>query len=156
VDESTTESPVLKALRRQIKDLEQELKARPAEQEVESRLRAQLKREADAAALLTGLGHSSGLAEFMLQKIGDAEITADAVSGFLQGIGLTADSASSEGEQPPSQNQQLADVTTLAGRVSAAASNTPTGDLAARIAAAQTQEQVNALMEEAGLVQSMF
>lgn len=154
IEGSTDESGVIKALRKQIKDVERERDSRFTREDLESEFRTQLRREADTAALLTAQGHPSGLAKYMLQEIGDAEITPETVSGFLQGLGFESKPASSEGEQPASQAQQLADVTTLASRVSAAAINTPAGDVTARIAAAQNQAEVNAIMEEIGALQS--
>lgn len=152
VDTSTDESGVLKALRLANRDLEKELKARPVREDLESEIRAQLKRESDAAALLTEQGHPSGLARFMLSEIGDAEITVETVSGFLQGLGFPEPVSSGGQEQSP--NQQLAEVTSLASAVTAAASNSSADSVAQRIANAKDPEELNAIMEEIGAVQS--
>jgi len=156
VDVSTDDSPVMKALRSQIRDLEKALKDRPAPEEVESKLRNQLKREADAAALLTKQGQPSGLAEFMLSKIGDQEVSEQSVAGFLQGLGFDAKPASDDGQETAPATQQLAEVADLAGRVSAAASNAPVGNLEDRIAKATTRAEIDAIMAEAGLMQSTY
>lgn len=149
MEETTGESPVMKALRRQIKDLEAELRTRPAEDEVESRLRAKLKREADAAALLIEQGHPSGLAEFMLQKIGDTEITTDVVSSFLQGLGLDTQPAPAE-SQEQSQSTPLAEVTALSSQVSAAGAGASANNVMERIAKATSDKELAAIMAEAG------
>lgn len=153
-DESGNESPVMKGLRSQIRDLERELKARPAREEVEAELRAQLKREEAAAAQLIEQGHPAGLARFMLSEIGDAEVTPETVSGFLQGLGFDSKPVSSDGDKPASQDQQLAEVTSLASRVSAAASGAPADSVMARLQAARSPAEVNAIMEEIGAAQS--
>lgn len=152
-DESGNESPVMKGLRSQIRDLERELKARPAREEVEAELRAQLKREEAAAAQLIEQGHPAGLARFMLSEIGDAEVTPETVSGFLQGLGFDAKPVSADGA-PASQDQQLAEVTSLASRVSAAASGAPADSVMDRINAARSPEEVAAIMREIGAAQS--
>jgi hypothetical protein len=152
VDESTDESGVIKALRIQLKEAQKDLKSRPAREDLESEIRAQLKRESDAAALLTEQGHPSGLARFMLSEIGDAEITAEAVSGFLQGLGFP-EPVSSEGQEQ-SPNQQLAEVTSLASAVTAAASGASADSVNQRIAKAQSPAELEAIMEEIGAVQS--
>ena len=153
METSGDDSPVVKALRAHIKDLEKDLAARPAREQVESELRTQLKREVDAAALLTAQGQSTELAEFMLTKIGD-EVTEESVAGFLQGIGLTANSVPADGQEPASQTSTLAEVTDLASRVSAAASNVPAGNVEDRIAKAKNLAELNTIMAEIGAVQS--
>ncbi|MNC97218.1 hypothetical protein D3C83_148080 [compost metagenome] len=52
-------------------------------------------------------------------------------------------------------HQQLAEVTDLAARVSAAASNASADSLSARIANAQSPQEVEQIMAEAGAVQSL-
>ena len=154
VEPSTDESGLIKALRIQLREQEKELKARPAREDLESEIRTKLKRESDAAALLTKQGQPSGLAEFMLSKIGDQEVTEQSVAGFLEGIGLTANPASEDDEAPAPPNQQLAEVTDLASRVSAAASAAPAGNVMDRLAQAKNQAEVNAIMAEVGALQS--
>ena len=151
---SADESGVIKALRIQLKEQEKELKARPAREDLESEIRTQLKRESDIAALLTKQGQPGGLAEFAILKIGDQEVTEESVAGFLQGLGFDAGSVSSDGQNAASPNQQLAEVTDLASRVSAAASNAPAGNLEDRIAKAQSLAEIETIMAEAGALQS--
>ena len=151
---SADESGVIKALRIQLKEQEKELKARPAREDLESEIRTQLKRESDIAALLTKQGQPSGLAEFAILKIGDQEVTEESVAGFLQGVGLTANPVSSDSQTSASQTSTLAEVTDLASRVSAAASNAPAGNLEDRIAKAQSLAEIETIMAEAGALQS--
>ena len=151
---STDESGVIKALRIQLKEQEKELKARPAREDLESEIRTQLKRESDIAALLTKQGQPSGLAEFAILKIGDQEVTEESVAGFLQGIGLTTNPVSSDGQESESQTQQLAEVTDLASRVSAAASNAPAGNVEDRLMKAQSIAEIEVIMGEIGALQS--
>ena len=153
-DETSEDSPVIKALRSQIKDLKKELGARPARDEVEAEVRTKLNRESAIAALLIERGQPAGLAEFALTKIGDAEVTAEAVSGFLQGLGVTVEPVSAEAEDQPSQSQQLADVTSLASRVSAAAQGASADSVMERMGKTQSKAEIEALMAEIGAVQS--
>lgn len=153
VETSTDESGVIKALRIQLKEQEKELKARPAREDLESEIRSKLKRESDIAALLTKQGQPSGLAEFALSKIGDQEVTEESVAGFLQGLGFDTQPVSSDGQTSAPQAQQLAEVSTLASQVSAAASNTPAG-IDDRIAKAQSPAELAAIMSEIGALQS--
>lgn len=154
MDEPSDESGVVKALRSQIRDLERELKTRPARDDLESQIRTQLKREADAAAQLIEQGHPAGLARFMLSEIGDAEITAESVAGYLKGLGYDTKPTSSEGQEPASPNQQLAEVASLASRVSSAANNAPADNVMERIQRAAGRDEVRAIMEEIGAAQS--
>ena len=150
---STDESGVIKALRIQLKEQEKELKARPAREDLESEIRTQLKRESDIAALLTKQGQPSGLAEFALSKIGDQEVTEESVAGFLQGLGFGTGSVSADDQNAAPSNQQLAEVTDLASRVSAAASNAPAGNVEDRIAKAQSLAEIEVIMAEIGALQ---
>lgn len=152
--ETNEDSGVIKALRQQIKDLKADLDARPAREDLEVQVRNQLKREQDAAALLIERGQPQGLAEFMLTKIGDAEITAEAVSTFLQGLGIDTEPVSSDEPEAVSQHQQLAETVALASRVSAAASGASADEMTARIAQAQSMQELEAIMDEIGAVQS--
>lgn len=153
VETSGDESGVLRALRSQIRDLEKELKTRPVREDLELEIRNQQKRESSVAALLTEQGHPAGLARFALSEIGEADLTAEAVQGFLKGIGYDSNPASSEGQEPSAQSQQLAEVSSLAARVSSAASSGPAG-LSERIAGAKDLAELNAIMVEAGALQS--
>jgi hypothetical protein len=153
-DSSTDESGLIKALRLQLKDQEKELKARPAREDLESEIRAQLKRESDAAALLIEQGHPSGLARFMLSEIGDAEITGETVSGFLKGLGFDAEPVSSDEGEQPAPSQDLAEVASLASRVSSAASGVSIDQVSERIANADSVAEITRIMEEIGAAQS--
>jgi hypothetical protein len=151
---SADESGVIKALRIQLKEQEKELKARPAREDLESEIRTQLKRESDIAALLTKQGQPSGLAEFALSKIGDQEVTEESVAGFLKGLGYDTQPVSSDGQESAPPNQQLAEVTDLASRVSAAASNAPAGNVEDRLAKATSLADIETIMAEIGALQS--
>jgi hypothetical protein len=153
-NETNEDSPVIKALRAQIKDLKKDLDTRPVRDEVELEIRTQLKRESDVAAQLIAQGQPAGLAEFALTKIGDADVTAEAVSAFLQGIGVAANPVSADADPQPTQSQQLADVSTLAGKVAAASSGATAESVAERLGQTQSMAEVEAIMAEIGAVQS--
>jgi len=151
---SADESGLLKALRIQLRDQEKELKARPAREDLEVEIRTQLKRESDIAALLTKQGQPSGLAEYALSKIGDQEVTEESVAGFLKGLGFDAQPVSADGQIAAPPNQQLAEVSTLASQVSAAASNAPAGNVEDRLAKASSLAEIETIMREIGALQS--
>ena len=90
----------------------------------------------------------------MLSEIGDTELTAEAVSGFLQGLGFDTKPVSDGGQETETSHQHLAEVTELASRVSAAANNSSVDAVSKRIAEAQSVQEIEAIMHEVGAVQS--
>lgn len=152
MDELGSDSGVVKALRAQIRDLERELKTRPAADTLEAEIRSKLAREDAAASLLIERGQPARLAKYMLQEI-EGDVDGSAVDSFLQGLGLDAKPASVEGSGSAEGASALAEVTSLASQVSTAAAGTPADNLFDKIAGARNQEELNALMAEAGLVQ---
>jgi hypothetical protein len=154
LDESTVDSPVIKALRRQIKDLEKAVSTAPTRESVEAEIRESLARESAISSQLVALGHPAGLSEFLKGKLGDAEVTRDSVAAALTGIGyaVDVDGASSEsGVEVSAQQSDLAKVANLSAQVRSAALGGTSDDLARKISQAQSQAELNALMEEAGL-----
>jgi hypothetical protein len=76
------------------------------------------------------------------------------VGSYLKGLGYDTKPVSSDGQEAAAEHQQLAEVTDLASRVSAATSNASTDAIAERIAKAQSPAELNTIMEEIGAVQS--
>jgi hypothetical protein len=149
------ESGVMKALRKQIRDLEGELKSRPSRDSLEAELRSQLEREKAAASQLVEKGHPAGLAELMLQKIdSDADITEEVVDGFLKGLGYESQAPQSESKSEPSeQERQLAEVTQLSRQVSVAATGEQTDDVMKRIGEAKSVSELAAIAAQGGFAQ---
>lgn len=157
-DESVDDSPVIKALRKQVADLNKALKDTPSREDIEADIRTQLERESAISAQLVALGHPAGMAAFLKGQLGDAEVTLESVTAALEGIGyqvaVPGESSDTEGTTTP-QVPDLARVSSLSASVQAAAKGDSSGSLTEKIAAAQSREEVTALMAEAGLVRSM-
>ena len=155
VDESA-DSPVMKALRQQIKDLKDLVKAAPTRESIEAEIRAGLARESAISEQLIALGHPAGMSVVLNGKLGEAEVTRESVASALQSIGYKVevdDAAQDEGNEPTVNQSDLANVSSLSAQVRSAA-GPDHSDLATKIANAQSQQEVAALMGEAGLIVS--
>jgi hypothetical protein len=155
VDESS-ESAVIRALRKQIKDIEAELKGRPDRPTLEAEIRESLKRDNAIEGVLTTLGHPAGILDVVKAKLGDAEVTRDSVADALRGIGYQVevdDAPAGEGHEPSESESDLAKVASLSAQVRSAAQGVaPVTDIQ-RINQAQSQAELNAIMAELGLAQ---
>jgi hypothetical protein len=149
----------MKALRKQIKDLEKLVNSAPTRESIEAEVRVELARQTAISEQLIALRHPAGLAEFLQGKLGDAEVTRESVAEALRGIGyqVEVDGASSEpeGESPTEDHTDLANVTGLSAKVRSAAQGGDEDDLMRKIALTTNQGELNALMAEAGLVQTL-
>ena len=86
-EEGTEETPIIRALRKQIKLLKRDLATAPKEEDLIPVVRAMLERERDATELLSARGHK-GLRDYMLGELGkDEELTGEAVDGWLSSKG---------------------------------------------------------------------
>src|SRR5690606_7641505 len=87
---------LIKSLRKQIEDLKKESRNAPTREDIEAEIRADLTREAAIADLLVGLGHPKGMSAVVKGKMGDAEVTVEAVAEALQSLGYAVQSADGE------------------------------------------------------------
>lgn len=148
------DSPVIKALRSQIKDLERELKARPDRDTLAAELRTQLDRDNEIIAQLKAHGHPAGILDVVKSKLGDGEVTSEGVASALTGIGYQLDGAGTVQDSGVQDNPDLSDlakVTSLSREVSSAASGATPDSIMDKISSAQSPEELAAVMGEAGL-----
>jgi hypothetical protein len=154
-DLSIDDSPIIKALRTQIRDLEKAVKAAPSRESIEAEIRTELERTKAISEQLIALGHPVGMAAVLQGRLGDADVTADAVAEALRGIGYQVEiggAPEGNGEQPAAVNSQLAQVANLSAQVSTASASTPASFLD-RINSAKDSAELNAIMAEAGELQ---
>jgi hypothetical protein len=155
-DESTEDSPVIKALRKQVADLTKAAKSAPSRDSVEAEIREELARESAISEQLVALGHPAGMSAILKGTLGDAEVTRESVAEALQGIGyqVEVDETAEQSDDPESSSQaaDLAKVTGLSAQVRSAANGLdPNASLSKDIAGAKTPAELNAVMEKAGL-----
>lgn len=159
-DESTDDSGVMKALRKQIKDLENQLKSAPSRESVEAEIRTELERVSAISEQLIALGHPAGMANILKGTLGDADVTLDSVAQALQSIGYSvevSDGTSKSGADEPSEEaSNLARVTNLSAQVQSAAQGGNPDDVLQKIRSAETPGELAAIMAERDLLVSQF
>lgn len=156
-DGSTDDSGVMKALRKQIKDLENQLKSAPSRESVEAEIRTELERESAISEQLIALGHPVGMANILKGTLGDADVTLDSVAQALQSIGYSVevpDETSKSDADESEEASNLARVTNLSAQVQSAAQGGDLDDVLQKIGQAETPAQLAAIMAEAGLTDS--
>jgi hypothetical protein len=150
------DSPVIKALRKQVADLTKLVNNAPTRESIEAEVRAGLARESAISEQLIALNYPSQLSEVLNGKLGEAEVSRESVAAALQGLGFKVEEpdAAQDAEQAPQVNlSDLANVSSLSAQVRSAAVPDHT-DLATKLAGAQSQAEITALMAEAGLLTS--
>ena len=148
------DNSLIRDLRAQIKDLAKELKAKPDRDTLAAELKDQLSRDMAIETQLIGFGHPAGILDIVKGKLGDAEVTAEAVAEALTGIGYKVDveDATSEHEEVTEPEvTDLAKVTDLSAQVQSAAKGLDSRDVSGRINQADSQEELTEIMKEAGL-----
>ena len=153
VDQSVEDSPVIKALRKQIKDLQAQVNSAPARESIEAEIRSQLARESAISTLLIELGHPAGMSAVVNGKLGDAEASRETVAEALQSLGyqvVEAEASEDAGEGPSQQLADLAKVTDLSSQVRAASQGSNLASEVEKIAQAQTPEELVRLAAEGG------
>jgi hypothetical protein len=144
----------MKALRKQIKDLQSQVNSAPTRESIEAEIREGLARESAISEQLIALNHPAGLSEFLKGKLGDAEVTRESVAEALKGIGYQveeADASEGDGTEQSAQASDLAKVSTLSSRVRSAAQGEPSDAAMQRIQGAESPEKLAAIMAELGL-----
>ena len=154
VDQSVDDSPVIKALRKQIKDLEAITKNAPTRESIEAEVRQELERKSAISTLLIELGHPAGMSAVVNGTLGDAEVSRESVANALRSIGYQvedADAPVDEGSEPPSQKlADLAKVSDLSSQVRAASQGSSLASEIEKIAQAQSPEELVRLAAEGG------
>lgn len=150
------ESPVIKDLRKQLKDAQRELKSVPSRSEIEAEVLAAVARTSAIETELVGLNLPKGLSETVEGKLGDADVTREGVVEALTAIGFEITDSPDGGEesQQTEQNvQDLSQVANLGSQVAQAATGQNTDNLTDKINEAETPAQLAEIMREAGLGQ---
>lgn len=155
-DGSMEDSPVIKALRKQIRDLENANKSAPTRESIEAEIRTELERESAISSQLIELGHPAGMSAFLKGKL-EGDVTRESVVAALEGIGYKVevpDAAEGSDGAAAAGQSDLARVASLSAQVASAASGASSDDIMQRINQAQTPAELQAIMAEAGALRS--
>jgi len=142
----TEESPILKELRNQLRASQKDnakLQALQAEVEVA----AQTQRAETAKGIMNALS-LPGLVEDVLQWV-PGDITQEAVIGALESRSIPMPEGT---EKPITEETQAQSASSVGQQVADAAAGVDGRDWDERMAATETPEEIEALMQEAGLV----
>jgi hypothetical protein len=153
-DESM-DSPVMKALRKQIKDLTQLVNNAPTRESIEAEIRAQLDRNSAISEQLIALGHPAGMSEVIRGQLGEGEVTLESVASALQTIGYKVEVANGpEGEDTvqDTTSSDLANISNLSAQVRSAAGGDVRMDGVSKVNQASTQAELIELMRKDGLL----
>lgn len=154
LDEATG---LVRDLRNQIKALNRELQSQPKRSELEAEFRAAVARERAIEAELGRLNLPVGLSELIEAKLGEREVTAEAVAEVLTAVGFQVTAGTEGGAAPEEAGNPLADqlsgVANLGSQVAQVASGISPDNLTDKINAAETPAELAAIMAEAGLGQ---
>lgn len=143
------ESGVIRSLRDQVKALQSELKSRPGDVNIEAEVERRVARRDATRDALVNLGYSAKMTNLVLDNV-EGDPTPEAVSSFLESVGLTAQSGK-PGKPDPKPVGSVAD---LASRVAAAASTDPARDQVMEgLLQAKNARDIDAIMRQAGLAQ---
>lgn len=156
-EESMDDSPIIKALRKQIRDLEKAVNAAPTRESIEAEVRGELARQAAISAQLIELGHPAGMWEAVKGRLGESEVTRDSVAEALRGIGYqveVVEAPEESGGEASVNVSDLAKVTSLSAQVRSAAQGVDPGDVMRKINQATSPEDLQAILVEAGLAVS--
>jgi hypothetical protein len=153
-DESM-DSPVMKALRKQIKDLTQLVNNAPTRESIEAEIRAQLDRNSAISEQLIALGHPAGMSEVIRGQLGESDVTLESVASALQTIGYKVEVANGpEGEDTvqDTTSSDLANISNLSAQVRSAAGGDVRMDGVSKVNQASTQAELIELMRKDGLL----
>ena len=156
VSDESSESSVLNGVRKELREAQRQLKAIPDRDSMRAELKAELALDSKVETLLTGFGHPKGILDVVKGKLGEKEASRETVAEALASIGYEVDveGATSESEGVESDtNADLAKVTKLSAEVQSAAKGGTTVNVLDQINAANTQDEVNAIMAKAGLLE---
>ncbi len=154
-DTDQDDNSLIRGLRSEIKGLQKELKARPDRDTLAAELKDQLSRDTAIETQLISFGHPAGILDTVKGKLGDVEVTAEAVAEALRGIGYQVDvddATSDQEEVTEPEVTDLAKVTNLSAQVQSAAKGIDSRNVGVRIAQADSPEEVTEIMDEAGLL----
>lgn len=147
--ESQEESGVLKALRRQVKDLQRELEARPDRDALLTEIRAEQARVDAISKQVEAMGHPGALSAVLTDRV-EGDVTEETVKSALKELGLEASPASAETPSDVDRNAKaLAEVSSLSGQLGSAGGGDPPDALSA-INKANTMQDLQRIAEQEG------
>jgi hypothetical protein len=156
VDESgASESELLRNLRKQLKEKDKELAARPDREALEAEIRNRLKRESAIETELMSLGHPAGIRPVVEGKLGDAEVNRETVAEALRGIGYqieVPEAPDGSGGNPATSQSDLANVASLSAQVRSIASGGGEDTVMKQIAAAKTPQELAEIAAKGGFL----
>ena len=159
--ETNDDSSVIKTLRKELREALKELKAAPDRDTIVAEVKDGLTRDLAIESQLIGFGHPAGILETVKGKLGDADVSPETVAKALESVGYKVDveGATSDDDSVDSgseTNVDLVKVTQLSAEVQSASKGKTTTDVTTRIAQAETNEEVNKIMAEEGLLTSGY
>jgi hypothetical protein len=153
------ETPLIKSLRKQLKELQ---KNTPSRAQIEAEVRAEIRREQDLADTLIALGHPAAASSWVLPKLGDRPADFDNVSAILADAGYEPGQTAPASSRPtaptqptpaaPTVDPNLRAVSSLSAQVATVVSGGPKTAMQ-RIAEAQTPAELAAIAAEHGFLQ---
>lgn len=147
----TEESAVITELRRQLREAQAELKKRPTREQVLAEIQAQAARVKAAESVLVQFGLPAETAKFVAENV-EGEVTEESVKSFLEASGLAKLARSDDQEAEGTEaKQEVAEVSKLGQQVASAGGATGTKDIGALLDEANSIEDINRIMVEAGL-----
>lgn len=151
---SGDDSGLVKGLRVQIRDLQSELKSRPDRDSLWAEFQAEQQVNTAVEAALTSFGYPAGIRDTIKAKLGDGEVTREAVGQALASIGFNVnpDAVTGQGGEADQARKDLAQVSSLSGQVQAAAGSGSGPNILDRIANATSQEELRAIAAEGGFL----
>ena len=153
------DNDLIRSLRADLKDAKATVKEAEALRESAiTDARAQLARESTAQRLVDAAGYP-GLLDVVLGKV-DGEVTSEKVLAELQALALPIDSEAmqaalagepkAEGATQVATAQDVADVSSLGARVSAAAQGQDIDEIDSQLAAAKSPKEIAAIAQKGG------
>lgn len=150
------DNAVMKALRKQISDLEKELKSRPDRDTLLAEFRDEQVRDFAIQDQLIGLGHPKGMLDAVKGRLdGDAEVTTEVVAKALTDIGYKVEVAgdgSSQADGTAGAGAELAGIADLSAQVQSAAGSGNPAPILDRINQATSPEEIAEIAAEGGFL----
>lgn len=154
---SEEDSPVIKAIRKENRDLKKRLDSQPTEAELLEKARAVVARESAIDKQLIAYKVPTSVRELVEAKLGDAEITPESVKDALVALDFQVTSQDESGDDSQPNTQQTADdlaaVASLGNQVANAASQPDNDNITDKLNKAETPAEVAQIMRDAGLGQ---
>jgi hypothetical protein len=154
--EGGDDSGVIKALRKQVNDLQKELKSRPDRDVLLSEFQVEQARNSEIVDQLISLRHPKGMLDAVKGRIdGEADITQEVVAKALTDIGYQVEvggDGSSQVDDSTQVQAELAGVADLSAQVQSAAGSGNPASILDRINQAESQAEIAKIAAEGGFL----